>query len=266
MKKYFIPACFVFLCFIMILAVLRFSPVGDPGRPGYSGYLDPKTPLEEIARNGQSAALYYNKNAVSDVNSMNVVSAMVLDYRAYDTLYEALIFFTVMMCILSVLTFGSGQGFILSKDWKPSINVLDVTRRMVPFILMFGIYVTLRGHLAAGGGFQGGVIIGAGFIIYTIVFGLEKARVYVPEDLLRITNSSGICIFVCFGLLGIIGGYNFLANKAAGILPTGQPGTLFSAGALLWLSIGIGMSVSGAIISIFYAFQKSNAEEGKNDA
>lgn len=264
MKKIFIPACFVLLCFIMILVVLRLSPVGDPRLPSYSGYLDPKTPVEEIVQKGQSVALYYNKNAVSDVNSMNVVSAMILDYRAYDTLYESVIFFTAIMCILSVFTFGSGKEFILEKDWEPSISVMDITRRMVPFILMFGIYIILSGHLSAGGGFQGGVVIGAGFIIYTIVFGLEKARRYAPEDILKILNSLGMCIFVSFGFLGIIAGYTFLANRTAGIPPIGQPGVLLSAGTLLGINIGIGMNVSGAIIRIFYSFQENMEGEKSN--
>ncbi|MDD5773002.1 MAG: MnhB domain-containing protein [bacterium] len=264
MKKLFIPACFILLCFAMILVVLRLSPVGDPRLPSYSGYLDPKTPAEEIVQKGQSVALYYNKNAVSDVNSMNVVSAMILDYRAYDTLYEAVILFTAMICVLSVLLFGSGNGSGSGKDWVPSINVMDITKRMVPFILMFGLYIIFRGHLSAGGGFQGGVIIGAGFIIYTIVFGSEKAGRYIPEGILTIMNSLGMSIFVCFGLLGIITGYNFLTNKIAGIPPMGQAGVLLSSGTLLWINIGIGMNVSGAIIRIFYAFQKNADGERSN--
>ena len=229
-----------------------------------SGYLDPGTPIEEIVQKGRSVALYYNKNAVSDVNSMNVVSAMILDYRAYDTLYAAVIFFTVMMGVLSVLIFGPGSGFKLGKEWETSINIMDITRRMVPFILMFGSYIILSGHLSVGGGFPGGVVIGAGFIVYTIVFGSEKSRRYANEDILSITNSLGMCIFISFGLLGIIAGYNFLTNRIAGIPPIGRSGVLLSAGTLLGINIGIGMNVSGAIIRMFFSFQE-NTVGGENN-
>ncbi len=261
MKKVLPVVFFIIFGFFMIIVVLKLSPVGDPRLPSYAGYIDPKTPIEDIVKTGQSVGLYYNKNAVPDSNAMSAICAMILDYRGYDTLYEATVLFTAIICVLSVLTFGSKGGFVLSGYWEPSINVGDITRRMVPFILLFGIYIILHGHLSAGGGFQGGVVIGAGFIVYTIVFGLEKAKYYVPEDIVKVTNSLGVSIYATIGILGIILGYNFLANKVAGIPPVGRPGVLLSAGTLLGINIGIGMNVASTMIRLFFAFQEEEKEE-----
>ncbi|MEW6087604.1 MAG: MnhB domain-containing protein [bacterium] len=261
MKKMLVPACFILFGFFMIIVVLHLSPVGDPRLPSYAGYINPQTAVENIPKTGQSAALYYNKNAVSDSNAMSAICAMILDYRGYDTLYEATVLFTAIICVLSVLGFDSGKGFSISEYRKLSINVSDISRRMVPFILLFGIYIILHGHLSAGGGFQGGVVIGAGFIIYAIVFGREKALHYVPEDVIKVTNSLGTSIYAAIGLLGIIFGYNFLANKVAGIPPIGQPGVLLSAGTLFGINIGIGMNVSSTMIRLFFAFKYEEKEE-----
>ncbi|MFH1288189.1 MAG: hydrogenase subunit MbhD domain-containing protein [bacterium] len=72
---------------------------------------------------------------------------------------------TTILFVAALAKTSRGKNGILSKSWEPSINVMDITRRMVPFILMFGVYI---------GGFQGVIVIGAGVIVYAMVFGLEK--------------------------------------------------------------------------------------------
>lgn len=261
MKNIFSIGFFVIFGFFMIVAILHLSPVGDPRLPSYAGYINPDIPVESIPKESQSVGLYYNKNGYIDSHTISAVGAMILDYRGYDTLYETTVLFTALISVLSVLVFGAKKGFVLSKEWESSIIIRNICRRMVPFIFLFGIYIILHGHLSPGGGFQGGVVVGSAFIIYTVIFGLEEGQHYVPEDVLKITDSLGGMIYASIGILGIILGYSFLANKIASIPPVGEPGIFLSSGTLIGINIGIGMHVASTMIGMFFGFQ----QEGENN-
>ena len=56
------------------------------------------------------------------------------------------------------------------------------------------------------------------------------------------------------GMIGVFGGYTFLANKVAGVSPIGAPGAFFGGGTLFWINIGIGLTVASVVVTIFYAF------------
>jgi len=140
------------------------------------------------------------------------------------------------------------------KKYQTSIVVRLVTRMMCPFIVMFGIFLIVHGHLTPGGGFQGGVAIGASFILYALAFNKKDGRDIVSSFTLKCVASVGAYIYIFMGLLGIFFGYHFLANKAAGIAPRGTFGELLSGGTLFWINLGVGLAVAGICIELFYAF------------
>ncbi len=139
-------------------------------------------------------------------------------------------------------------------EYKTSLVIQTITRMMIPFLLMFGMSLIVHGHLTPGGGFQGGVVIGATFILLGLAFNKEEGRSAVPDDRLIVAASSGILIYITIGLIGIIAGYNFLANRCMHFPPFGELGELFSGGTLFWINIGVGLSVSAIAIELFYAF------------
>jgi multicomponent Na+:H+ antiporter subunit B len=55
-----------------------------------------------------------------------------------------------------------------------------ISKLVIPFILIFALYVQFHGDFGPGGGFQAGVIFGAGVILYALIFGLEGARRAAP--------------------------------------------------------------------------------------
>ena len=55
-----------------------------------------------------------------------------------------------------------------------------VTKLMLPYILLYALYVQFHGDYSPGGGFQAGVIFGSGFILYTLIFGVETAQQVAP--------------------------------------------------------------------------------------
>lgn len=129
---------------------------------------------------------------------------------------------------------------------------MRITSRLVtPFIQVYGIYVILHGHLSPGGGFSGGAIFGASLILVALSFNLEAGVKQISHQTASILESGGVLGFLLTGLVAIIFGGNYLANKAAGF-PIGQAGELFSAGAILIITVFVGIKVASTIVTLFY--------------
>jgi multicomponent Na+:H+ antiporter subunit B len=144
---------------------------------------------------------------------------------------------------------------------EPSLIVKVVTQKMFPFILMYGFYITLHGSSSPGGGFQGGVVIGAAFILFAIGFDPKKSRRRTPEIMVNIMRSAGVLIFVGIGLAGVLLGYAFLANRVAGFPPQGRMGSLLSGGTLLGINIGIAITVASTVVTLFYSFLECKTKD-----
>jgi multicomponent Na+:H+ antiporter subunit B len=125
-----------------------------------------------------------------------------------------------------------------------------MTKRLLPLILLFALYVQFHGDYGAGGGFQAGVIFGAGFILYALIYGLDYAQQMMPPWLLRIGVSLGVLIYASVGIAGLLMGGNYLDY---GALDSHHPAHGHHLGILL-VELGVGITVSSVMVTIFYAF------------
>lgn len=117
-----------------------------------------------------------------------------------------------------------------------------VFRYVLLFIILYGFYIVLHGHLSPGGGFAGGMVLGMGMLLYFLIFGMQwraKLRT-LPMD-------AGI-VFIAIG--AILEGIKFLLPHEHG--PVGMPGTLFSVGIISIVNFAIGLLVASSILNIFY--------------
>lgn len=130
-------------------------------------------------------------------------------------------------------------------DRHQSLIVKTVCRRLVPFIQLFGLYVVIHGHTSPGGGFQGGVILGASFILLAIAYGIEEMRQRFSLTALTVFTSTGVFLFAGIGVLCVLLGGNFLDYS---MLPGAEPRSL----GMLGIEVGVGITVMAAMVSIFY--------------
>jgi len=130
------------------------------------------------------------------------------------------------------------------------IIMKNITRIIIPFAQIYGMFIILNGHISPGGGFAGGAIIGTTLILYTLVFGREKGRKKFSHKASEIAESGGIIFFVAIGLVGLIVADRFLTNLNAGFL-TGELGEILSGGMIPLLMIAIGVKVASTMISLF---------------
>jgi multicomponent Na+:H+ antiporter subunit B len=129
--------------------------------------------------------------------------------------------------------------------------ILDLaTRLLLPLILLFALYVQFHGDYGPGGGFQAGVIFAAGIILYGLVYGLNNARRLFPDWVLRLGISLGVLSYAGVGVISLLLGGNFLDY---GVLDPQDPRHGQHLG-MLWVELGVGMTVAMAMISIFFAF------------
>ncbi|MFC1669498.1 MnhB domain-containing protein [Spirochaetota bacterium] len=129
------------------------------------------------------------------------------------------------------------------------IIIKALARVVIPFIQIYALYVIMHGHYSPGGGFQGGVILGASIVLLVVTYGIKKAK--VSNRFLSIFSSAGVLMYAGIGLLCLILLGNFLDyNKLAAILPV-KPAMARSLG-ILGVELGVGFAVMAVMVSIFY--------------
>ncbi len=129
---------------------------------------------------------------------------------------------------------------------------------ILPFICIYGFYVILHGHVSPGGSFAGGIIVGLSFIAFSSIYGLEKGRTKLPETVLIWTESYGTLWYGIMGMVGIVKGVPFLANKLAGV-DLGVPGTLSSGGLISLIGLGVGIRVASTMVTLFYTMMEEES-------
>lgn len=124
-----------------------------------------------------------------------------------------------------------------------------IAKLLIPYILLYALYVQFHGDYGPGGGFQAGVIFASAFILYKLIYGHDNARKVLPARLLEILVALGVLIYAGTGVAGMLLGGNFLdysvlASTAAGGQHLG----------ILLVELGVGVTVSATMIAIFFAF------------
>ena len=85
-----------------------------------------------------------------------------------------------------------------------------VSKLLIPFILLFGLYVQWHGDFGPGGGFQAGVIFAAGFILYGLIYGLGTLRKALPAWVTRLVLTLGVLLYAGVGVACMLLGSKFL--------------------------------------------------------
>lgn len=235
----------IFLVAMLLVAVSNLPTFGNPDNPV----------------NNEVAARYI-ENGLQETGAVNIVTGMILDYRAFDTLGESHVLFIATCTVLILLRLddskkGShGMGYDVEEDrlHEPKNDVIlqTVARILVPPIVIFGIYVILGGHLGPGGGFSGGAVIGAGLILYLNAFGFEKTERFFNE---KTYKRLSFCALGCYCLAK---SYSFYtgANHIESVIPLGTPGAILSSGLILVLNICVGLVVAGTMYTFYVMFRK----------
>lgn len=124
-----------------------------------------------------------------------------------------------------------------------------IAKLMIPLILLFALYVQFHGDFGPGGGFQAGVIFGAGLILYGLIFGVDNAARVVPPWLLQGGVALGVLLYAGVGVAGLLLGGNYLDYGVLLHDPVhGQHLGIFL------VELGVFITVASVMTTIFFAF------------
>ncbi|MFV1986043.1 MAG: Na(+)/H(+) antiporter subunit B [Gemmatimonadota bacterium] len=131
------------------------------------------------------------------------------------------------------------------------LTILRVmAKTVIPFILLFALYVQFHGDYGPGGGFQAGVIFAAAFILYALIFGLSQAQRVAPERLVETLIAVGVLIYAGTGIATMALGGAFLEY---GVFTPDHPAHGQHWG-LLIIEFGVGLTVASVMFAVFSAF------------
>lgn len=195
----------------------------------------------------------YLRQSQEDIGIPNTVTSVLASYRGLDTLGELVVVFTAGVAVLALL------GPLMPPAEAREREVLDlidyrvlrvVTGMLMPFILLFALYVLFHGDFGPGGGFQAGVIFAAGFVLYGLVFGLDRAQQVLPRRVLWALIAVGPLLYAGVGVANMLLGGSFLDY---GTFAPDDPAAGQHLGILL-VESAIGVTVAAVMTSIFFGF------------
>ncbi|MEM7610395.1 MAG: DUF4040 domain-containing protein [Pseudomonadota bacterium] len=209
---------------------------------------DPNSPVQT------HVSPWYLEKTPEYIDIPNVVTAVLGSYRGYDTLGEVFVVFTAGIGVLFLLGANPGVGAgqqarEINSGLRHHLIPRVVGRLLIPFIILFGLYVQFHGEYGPGGGFQAGAIIAAGIILYALLEGEKRALEVMPQKFLLGMMAAGGLIYGGVGVVCMVLGGNFLDYSVLSSNPVkGQ-----QMGIIL-IEAGVGIAVTGTLLSIFHAF------------
>lgn len=134
-----------------------------------------------------------------------------------------------------------------------------ISKMILPYIMMFGLYVITHGEIGPGGGFQGGVILGSAFILYLLIFGHDAARRLIPPRVLDFFVVLGLLIYAGVGVVGTLAGSRYLDYSVLG----SSSHDAEALGVTL-VEYGVGVTVAAVMCTIFSKVAGSTRSDEEN--
>ena len=180
----------------------------------------------------------------------NIVNVILVDFRAFDTLGEITVLATAAIGVRALLRSGSADrpdhdpvGPVTSSIFRTAARLL------MPLLLLFSVFLLLRGHNQPGGGFVGGLIAAAAFALYGIAFGVQRARQALLVRPLTLLGT-GLLIALVSGLPSVLRGQPFLtAFWPPGPVPLGTPAVF---------DIGVFLVVGGVVLMMIFSLAEES--------
>ncbi|MEM1412848.1 MAG: DUF4040 domain-containing protein [Pseudomonadota bacterium] len=186
----------------------------------------------------------------------NIVTAVLASFRGYDTLGEVIVVLTAAIGVLFLIgpdapdpRRGAAGSPRITEGLKHHQPLRIVGKAVIPFILLFALYVQFHGEYSPGGGFQAGALFAAAIILYGLLEGRPAAASIIPPRVLRMMAAIGALLYGGVGVVTLALGGNFLEyNVLASTQTTAQQI------GIIVIEAGVGITVAGVLLAIYHAF------------
>ena len=237
---------------------------------------DPQAPIHE------GVARHYLEDSYHETHVPNMVTSVLASYRGYDTMFETAVIFAAGITLILLLrnpregkplkqplpeahlerhTPGeapsvteSGELSLWERPEPPEALaplreqavLAQTTKLLIPFIVLYGMYVITHGEIGPGGGFQGGVILAAAYILYALVFGSDAARQNLPQRWTDRIAALGVLLYAGVGVATMLLGGSFLDYHRLGEHPQHAQEL-----GMTLVEAGVGLTVASVMITLF---------------
>ena len=190
-----------------------------------------------------------NSVAVGERHTTNVVTAVVFDYRGFDTLGEEFILFTSVMGVALLLRDVRGETR-RPRDRMQSDAVRLVGLGFAAALLLLGLYVVAHGPITPGGGFQGGVVLAGAFALVYLAGEYRAYRNLTLLPAVDFVEGAGAGAYAVIGVVSLLLGTAYLQNFG----PLGTAGKLGSGGTITYINLAVALEVAAAFVLLFTEF------------
>ena len=239
--------------------------------PDFAHFGDPHSPANAGVDGHASISQYFITDTYTDTKVPNMVTAVLADYRGYDTMFETVVIFAAGIAIFAILrSFSPAPTPSQSRVVDSSVDgdhqriIIGTTCRLViPVIQLFALYVVAHGHYSPGGGFQGGVILGASFILMALGKDLGAALGRFSEKSYLALGCVGILIYAGFGVMAQFLERNFLDYEILHHLMPATGPVMARSHSMLGVEVGVAFTVTAIMFAIYVNLSsKGRLDEG----
>lgn len=239
----------VILVTLMFTIVDRLPVIGDPDSAPNSHVSD-----------------YYITEGPELTHSPNLVTAVLADFRGFDTLLETTVMFlagvSVAMILSNRLKRHWDAGIFKNDEHFGGPEVKVIMPILIPVILVYAVYVLFHGEVSLGGGFQAGALLAMAFMLYVMFADMGKNKFKVTQHFSVCVAACGVLIYFITGLLPIFNGGHFLQYEALPF-PAEVKSELHATG-ILMIETGVTIGVMATIITILEAVVERNSLNGRS--
>ena len=139
---------------------------------------------------------------------------------------------------------------------KEHLILRVISKQLIPFIMLFALYVQMHGDYGPGGGFQAGVLFAAAFVLYGLIFGLDNLRKVAPVAAVGAFVALGLLLYAGTGVAGLVLGGTYLAYGPLAHDPV--HGHHYG---IMVIEMGVGITVAAVMVTVFQSF----AGRGESD-
>ena len=202
----------------------------------------------------EEAGAAYIERGTIDTGAANLVSAIYLNYRLFDTLFEILVFSVAVLGVRFYLL-ERGKEEVVAEIPESQV-VRTSADLLLPLILLLGIYLVLFGHLSPGGGFSGGTVAGTGLLLCAVALGADVVGRRFHEPTLERFEWGVLLAILLLALFPVV----LRRLPLTDLLSPGRVGSMVSGGSILIYNVLIGVKVFIGTWVIIHYFVRHRGE------
>ena len=211
----------------------------------------PNAPLHQ-----HPVAHHYIQVSPKETGIPNMVTPLLASYRGYDTFGEVLVVFTAGIGVLALIgrrprengELAPEDGFVDHTATRHRV-LRVVAKTLIPPILLYAWYIQAHGDYGPGGGFQAGVVLAAGMMLYLLIFGVDRTEKLVRPRTLECLIALGVLVYGGVGLVNMAQGGNFLDYRT---LVHDEKHAIHYG--ILAVELGVGITVAAVMTTILFTF------------